>query len=129
MIQRKNFAGVPVAQIPVDLEYRNCNFSREAPATPAPNPTSVRLFPGDDTPRTFIDCNMVNCEPPPGSTLIRCNTSIKESGVVTQTDTVTVDGFLVSTSDRTSTFTYGRWNPNTQSYQYLGTPLEEPDPR
>ena len=42
-----------------------------------------RIIPGDDTPRTFIRCNLVNAIPPPGSTLISCNTSIIERNLET----------------------------------------------
>ena len=52
----------------------------------------VRLFPGDDTPRTFENCNLVNCEVPPGSTVIKCNTTIRRTLVPTSTDEIVVDG-------------------------------------
>ena len=42
-----------------------------------------RIFPGDDTPRVFVKCNLVNAMPPPNSTLVRCNTSIIERDIPT----------------------------------------------
>lgn len=87
--ERKNFSGQVTPSI-VDTEYRQCNFSQ---ALPDPNlPNRVRIFPGDDTPRTFFRCNLVNCEVPPGSTVIKCNTSIVAPNMLIGSITVTVDG-------------------------------------
>ncbi len=87
--ERKNFSGQSTPSI-IDTEYRNCNFAQ---ALPDPNlPNRVRIFPGDDTPRTFFRCNLVNCEVPPGSTVIKCNTSIVASNMKIGTITITVDG-------------------------------------
>lgn len=87
--ERKNFSGQATPSV-IDTEYRNCNFSQELPDPNLPN--KVRIFPGDDTPRTFVRCNLVNCELPPGSTVIKCNTSIIASNMKIGTITVTVDG-------------------------------------
>ena len=47
---------------PSDIQdvYENSNFTQPLAHT--------RIFPGDDTPRTFIRCNLKNCDLPPGST-------------------------------------------------------------
>lgn len=42
-----------------------------------------RIFPNDNTPRTFINCNLVNAIPAPTATLINCNTSIIERNLPT----------------------------------------------
>jgi len=62
----KNFSRQATPAI-LDYRYENCNFSQAEPGT--------RIFPGRDAPRVFIECNLVNAIPPPGSTLVRCNTS------------------------------------------------------
>jgi hypothetical protein len=126
VIIKKNFAGVPVGDIPVDTEYKRCNFARPAPEL-GPPVVGVRLFPGDDTPRTFIDCNLVNCEPPPGSTLIRCNTTLNQQGVLGELDEVILDGVPVSSVQHKKTLVYGRWNPDTESYIYEAPPIEVPE--
>lgn len=127
LISNKKFSNTPVADIPVDTEYTGCNFARQAPDSLGPPVVGVRLFPGDDTPRTFVRCNLVNCEPPPGSTLIRCNTTIREAGVAIETDDVVVDGVTVSTTQKTATFVYGRYNPDTGEYDYEVPPLQIED--
>lgn len=77
MIEKKNFAGMTTPP-EIDLEYRNCNFRQEGQPDGLGGWMPIRIFPGDDTPRTFFECNLVNCLPPPGSTLIRCNTQLCE---------------------------------------------------
>jgi hypothetical protein len=109
MIQKKNFADMPVGDIPVDVEYRMCNFARTAPDTSEALPKGVRLFPGDDTPRTFVDCNLKNCEVPPGSTVTRCNTWVAESGVLSHSDDLTVDGVVVHSEQFHNSITHGRY--------------------
>ena len=89
LTERKNFSGQVTPSV-IDSEYRNCNFAQTLPDPNLPN--RVRIFPGDDTPRTFYRCNLVNCEVPPGSTVIKCNTSIVASNMLIGSITVTVDG-------------------------------------
>ncbi len=89
MTERKNFSGQATPSI-IDTEYQRCNFTQTLPDPNLPN--RVRLFPGDDTPRTFFRCNLVNCEVPPGSTVIKCNTSIVASNMLIGSITITVDG-------------------------------------
>lgn len=123
MVSKKNFVGIPVENIPKDSEYRNCNFSQKTLGSAPPNPTSVRLFPGDNTPRTFIDCNMVNCEPPPGSTLVRCNTRIMEFDKVLEEDVVVVDNVERARVEVRAHVEHGHWD---NGYVYLPAPLEYP---
>ena len=82
----KNFSGQTTPSI-VDAEYRNCNFSQAVPGT--------RIFPGDDKARTFFECNLVNCIPPPGSNLLGgtgCNTTQVERQKEDGTEEITIDG-------------------------------------
>lgn len=94
-VERKNFSGQATPSI-IDIEYQRCNFAQILPDPNVVNdpnePARVRLFPGDDTPRTFIRCNLVNCEVPPGSTVVKCNTSIVVPNRLIGSITVTVDG-------------------------------------
>ena len=87
--ERKNFSGQATPSI-IDMEYQRCNFAQTLPDPNLPN--RVRIFPGDDTPRTFFRCNLVNCEVPPGSTVTKCNTSIVASNMLIGSITITVDG-------------------------------------
>ena len=85
MIKNKNFSGQETPSI-IAGEYRNCNFSQPVPGT--------RIFPGDDKPRTFYECNLVNCIPPPGSNLLGgtgCNTTQVSRQVEDGTEEVTID--------------------------------------
>ena len=120
MTKYKNFSGQTTPDI-VDDVYEQCNFSQPAPADDGGTKKGVRLFPGDDTPRTFIDCNLVNCEPPPGSTVTGGNTTIKDLDVVIDSDTVTIDGESV-TLNNIGSIVYGHFNKETQQYDYLDTP-------
>lgn len=95
MTERKNFSGQTTPSV-IDTVYQWCNFSQTLPDPNVVNadvePDRVRIFPGDDTPRTFIECNLRNCEAPPGSTLIRCATSIAVNNTRIGGLVVTVDG-------------------------------------
>jgi len=108
MTRRKNFKGETTPRI-VDTEYRNCNFTQPAPLDVAGDKRGIRLFPGDDTPRTFVECNLTNCEPPPGSTVTRCRAIMVET-VETDSETVTIDGDTI-TLQHHANYVYGRWTP------------------
>ncbi len=123
MTERKNFSGQATPSI-IDTEYRHCNFTQQEPVDVAGKKRGVRLFPGDDTPRTFIKCNLMNCEPPPGSTVDDCLTCIKEFLKVTSTDTITIDGESESVRHH-SDFVHGRFDPSTGGYIDLDTPEEK----
>lgn len=127
MISNKNFSNADPTTLPADTEYENCNFTQRVPNTSGANPVGVRLWPGDDTPRTFTNCNMVNCEPPPGSTLVNCNTSVSEYDVFDRDETITVDGVVVSTRTFNKQVIHGKYNPETEAYEYLPTPVEVPE--
>lgn len=92
MIADSNFHDMPVDQIPKSDHYLGCNFNRTQPDMSGPEPKGVRLFPGDDTPRRFERCNLINCEVPPGSNVIDCNTAIIERDIPDFDEVLTVDG-------------------------------------
>lgn len=122
IVTGKNFSGQTTPNEVAD-EYRNCNFSHPAPVELAGKKIGVRLFPLDDTPRTFVECNLVNCLPPPGSVLIRCNTTLRESMVdLGTTETLIVDSKPVEIGEW-GNLIYGRTNPNTLLPEYKPTPL------
>ena len=108
----------------VDDEYVRCNFAQPAPIDVAGRKRGVRLFPGDDTPRRFVECNLCNAEPPPGSVVVDCLTVVKEFAVVTSTDTITIDG-VGETVDHHAHFVHGRFDPATESYVDRGTPDQQ----
>jgi hypothetical protein len=125
-ISNKNFSRLDVADIPVDSEYVDCNFTRLQPDMSGAQPVGVRLFPGDDTPRTFIRCNLINCEPPPGSSVINCNTTISEYGVFDFEETITIDTVVVSTTTHEKQVVHGRYDPVAENYVYEVAPIEIP---
>ena len=126
MISEKNFHNMPVNEIPVDTEYQRCNFSRSQPQQQGQTRFGERLFPGDDTPRTFINCNLLNCETPPGSTVIGGTTAIIETMVEGPTDTLEVNGVVEHTTQYYDNIKYGKWNAETDSYDYDPSPITMP---
>lgn len=105
-IERKNFSGNN--RPPKDFRYVKCNFSQ-------PNP-NTRLWPGDDTSRTFVECNLVNCVPPPGSTLDLCNTTQIERQVEVGTEDIT-HGQRTVRIKRYINRILGKLNPNTLQFE------------
>lgn len=63
-VSHRNFSHVQTPDV-IDTDYERCNFTQAVAHT--------RIFPGDDTSRTFTRCNMKNCDLPPGSTRIMCS--------------------------------------------------------
>lgn len=96
MTSNKNFSGQGTPSIADDTYYR-CNFSQPQPVFHTDGLAhGVRLFPGDDTPRAFLRCNLTNCEVPPGSTVEDCNTAIVSRNQPIETEDVVVDGRTVT---------------------------------
>ena len=126
MIANKNFYSVDVSDIPVDVEYHQCNFARRSSIDVNGEQKGVRLFPGDDTPRVFVQCNLINCEPPPGSTITKGNTSIIER-VLDRIDELIVDGVTISTTEYYNRVIHGRFDPDTETYVYKDTPIIIPE--
>lgn len=121
MTKRKNFVNQTTPSI-IDTEYLECNFGHTQPVDSGGGVfVGTRLFPGDDTPRTFTDCNLINCEVPPGSTVTGCNTAIIQRRLFDFSESVTVDGQTV-TIDHYKNVVHGRWTPS--GYEYKGTPDE-----
>ena len=125
MIKEKNFSNMDPAEIPVDTEYQRCNFSRFQPDTSGAEVVGVRLFPGDDTPRTFIDCNLMNCEPPPGSALVNCNTWIIETSIPGPTEDLVIDGVVEHTIQYHDRTVHARYINGT--YDRTGFPQTMPE--
>lgn len=121
MTEWKNFTGQPTPSI-IDTEYENCNFNQPQPVDSGGDVyVGVRLFPGDDTSRTFTSCNLCNCEVPPGSTVVNCNTTIVQRGLLSRTEIITIDGDSVSI-DYHKNVIHGRWT--SSGYEYKETPVE-----
>ncbi len=117
--RRQNFTEQDTPSI-IDTDYENCNFAHEVPVDSGGGVfIGVRLFPGDNTARTFTRCNLVNCEVPPGSTVTKCNTTIRQAMVVTGTSKVTIDS-VETTITHHKNVIHGRWTPS--GYEYKGTP-------
>ena len=99
MTRRKNFMNQQTPAI-IDQHYEQCNFAQDAPDEWDGKKVGIRLFPGDDTPRTFINCNLINCEPPPGSTVTGCQTILMERNILLQSLTVLVGDEEIDASRR-----------------------------
>ena len=125
VITEKNFAGMDPASIPVADEYVRCNFSRLQPDTGQNPPVGVRLFPGDETPRTFRNCNLFNCEPPPGSTVVDCNTWIVTTGELAHTEDLVIDGQVEDTIQFHDRTCHGKWVDG--AYERTGFPVTTPE--
>lgn len=121
MTRNQNFVMQLTPSI-IDTEYTHCNFSQQQPVDVGGGVyEGVRIFPGDDTPRTFIECNLGNCEVPPGSTVTRCNTWMRQTNLVTSTETITIDG-EGSDIDHHIHRVHGKWTPS--GYEYLLPPRD-----
>lgn len=89
----QNYKGVPNPEVGSETVFVDCNFAQPMPKVdPNGVVTGVRLFPGDDTPKTFVHCRLVNCELPPGSTTERCGVTLVMSNTIIATRTYTIDG-------------------------------------
>jgi hypothetical protein len=128
VIEKKNFSNFAPGTIPADTEYVFCNFTQHVPDTSGANPVGVEMFPGYSGPAmTFRNCNLLNCKVPAGSVLENCNTTISEYGVFDRDETITVDSVVVSTRTFTKQVIHGRFNPDTESYEYHPSPIEVPE--
>ena len=122
MTKNKNFRGQATPSL-LDTEYESCNFSTLNCLTVGGKKVGMRLFPGDDTPRTFTKCNMMNCEPPPGSTLVKCNTAIRENAVEIGSEDLVIDSETIKVKSYANKI-YGRYKDG--GYVYQPTPIETP---
>lgn len=121
MTEKKLFVNQDTPSI-IDTEYRNCNFGHDNPIQDGSSWKGNRLFPGDDTPRTFISCNLINCEPPPGSTVIGGNNAILQPKVFDYAENgIVIDGQPI-VINHYKRIVYGKWT--SQGYQYFSTPKE-----
>ena len=127
MIESKNYSGNPDPSVDGETEFVRCNFSQPEPVLDGAVYVGVRLFPGDDTPRTFTNCNLVNCEVSAGSTMVKCNTTIRRTRVQTGSDELVVDGVSIATPIYHD-FIYGR-QVSPGEYDYKDEPVMVPNDR
>ena len=125
MIEFKNYSGNPDPDVGGETEFFRCNFSQPEPVLDGADYVGVRLFPDDDTPRTFTKCNLVNCAFPPGSTVVSGNTTIRRSRVVKEVDEIEVDGFSIPVEIFVDII-YGIQRP-AGIYEYFPEPVEIPN--
>ena len=105
-----------------DRHFSQCNFTHhQAVDSGGGVMVGHRLFPAESTGITFDNCNLTNCEPPPGSTLNQVNAAIIVRDVVTSSDTITVDGEVI-TLDHHSHFVHARYFNG--AYEYKPAPEE-----
>ena len=124
--RNKSFAGQLTPRI-IDTEYNQCNFMQPQPVDDPSGKVGVRIFPGDNTPRTFIDCNLVNVEVPPGSTIQGGNIAIIARNVVTSTEEIVIGGESII-FENLSNFCHGRYNSDTLEIEYRDEVDEIPQP-
>ena len=103
IVSGKNFTRQAAPTV-VAARYENCNFTQAEPGT--------RIFPDDDTPREFVECNLTNAVPPSGSELTRCNTTQVRRQVQDGSETVTIADKTVQ-SARYVDRVLGRLDPKT----------------
>jgi hypothetical protein len=112
MTSNKNFSGQSTPSI-IDDTYYRCNFTQPQPVFYRDGSAhGVRLFPGDDTPRSFLECNLTNCEIPPGSTVEECNTAVVSRHQAIATEEVIVDGRAVTRTTKEGNIMHGHYDEN-----------------
>ncbi len=122
MVKGKAFFNQATPSV-IDTEYEDCNFAHAIPVNDGGVMKGNRLFPGDDTPRTFRNCHMPNCEPPPGSVLVNSKITIIEKNVYKDSDTIEVDGQTIEIKNF-KTLVHGRYSES--GYEHYSTPKELP---
>jgi len=122
MFEDKNFRNGRLP--PLKSEYDGFAFCYDQPIDNAGVMIPHRIIPGDDTPRVFRNCNLVNALPPPGSTLIDCNTSIIQTKQIKSSNTITI-GQEVITNTEYKNIVHGRTDPTTLTPVYLAVPRED----
>lgn len=114
-----------VNSLPNDFEFERCNFTRTQPDLSGAQAKGVRLWPGDDRPRVFRHCNLFNCETPPGSTIIDCNTWIVETSIPGPSDELVIDGVVEDVTQYHNRTVHAKWNGTT--YDRAGFPQTMPE--
>jgi len=97
VISGRNFSGQ--VSPPKADKYIACNLGQPDCRREAGKPKGIRLWPNDDTPRSFERCRLTNCELPPGSTTVGCRQAILEKKVLKDTDTIKIDGEEITTEN------------------------------
>ncbi len=124
MISNKNFSRNPNPDVGSETEFERCNFSQSEPVFDDPDWVGVPILTGQG-PCIFTNCNLVNCEPPAGSIMIKCNTTIRRTKVQTDSDVLTLDGVDIVTPIYHDII-YGR-QTDAGVYEYHPTPVEIPN--
>jgi hypothetical protein len=110
MTSSKNFSGQSTPSV-VDDTYYRCNFLQPQPVFHRDGSAhGVRLFPGDDTPRSFLECNLTNCKVPPGSAVEGCNTAVVSRNQPTKTEDIVVDGRTVTRPTKEGNTMHGHYD-------------------
>jgi len=122
-VRHQNYSGKLTPDV-IDVRYEHCNFSQPQPAESGGKKIGVRIFPLDNTSRIFADCNLNNCELPPGSIKEgRCTQKVIERGVVKTTSLITVNAKLMGGVKEYVNVLYGKYDHNNK-IQYLPIPRE-----
>lgn len=109
MIEEGNFIGNADPDVGGETEFLHCNFAQRVPVDNG-NMEGVRLFPSvsDGSAYVFTECNLVNCEPPPGAKINNCLTIIKSFKLPGTPDTLTIDGQTITITGRLNRV-YGKY--------------------
>ena len=121
MMTRRNFSGRVPPNTGDELEFRECNFSQPMPRDVGGLKRGIILWPGDGRPRTFVDCNLCNAEPPAGSTITGGLSVVKAFRVLQTSENVTLDGVVVGAIQTWADIIYGR-QLSGGVYEYKPTP-------
>lgn len=119
----KNFSRQQTPSI-IDTQYIGCNFFQDQPDEVDGKKVGVRLFPGDDTPRHFERCNLINCLVAPGSTFHDCNTAIVEYDVLMSEDVLLINGVEINRKQHKKSFVHGRYLQSNGQIEHKPAPIE-----
>ena len=121
MISNKRFSD-PNPDVGNETEFFRCNFSQVSPIFNGQNWVGVPILTGQGS-CTFIKCNLVNCEVPPGSIISGCNATIKRFKVEKAVDEIVIDGFSLGSTPFYVDIIYGI-QTSPAFYDYYETPIE-----
>lgn len=102
-----------VDQVPpktIALTYHGCNLMQRAPVLDKKTGkyVGVRIFGTDFTPRTFIDCNLINVDVPIGSVVQKSNWNVIQYDVADGKESI-VTAFGTVEAERTGMRVLGRY--------------------
>ena len=120
VVRNMNFTEQDTPSI-IDTEYESCNFCFPNCLDDGGVMKGHRIFPGDDTPRTFTNCNLNNRLPPPGSVFDRKIYLIEHTKHVSS-DYIDIDGDQIEQKNYADIY-YGYYGTDEQ-YHYEAVPIE-----